>query len=195
MWGEMGSGFEDIMVSSFGRVFEDGFARTAQNMLLGFSQMVFEMQLRAEAARISEKLFGAPGEGGRGGGWLGKIFGWVFGAAAGSVGGSIGGAGVVSTAGGYMIPGFGSGDAWVPSRQGGGPMSKWMPYRVHRDEVIVPMQDSYVLNREQSGRIGRGVTNIFQINLPGRSVDAYTERRSQREVAEGIIGLIRARVR
>lgn len=189
-WSDAASGFEEIMGSAFTNVFEDGFAKSAGNMLVSFAQLIQQMAMRAAAARITDALFGSGSteEGGKRGGFLGTLLGWGISA----VGSALGGAAMKGSigAGGWTGPGSVSvgggglmGVSGLIPRAGGGDVIAGRPYMVGEEspELFVPRQSGRIFNQQQMGGMG-GVTvvNHFHVAAPGGMVPKQTQAQMAR---------------
>lgn len=73
-WKEMSDGFQSSFMSALSST-EGGVKGMLSRMGLGFAQTVEQMVLKAEAAKIAEKLFGDTSDDKNTGGWLGKLLG------------------------------------------------------------------------------------------------------------------------
>ncbi|HYG09083.1 MAG TPA: tape measure protein [Pyrinomonadaceae bacterium] len=130
---------------------------------------------------------------------LSNIFGKFFTTFASNLfGGAVSGA--ATQGGSFAGSGMGSTTVFGGSRDVGGPMDAGKIYKVHRDEFIVPLQDSYAYNPQQSRQMARqaqGGPPVININIvqPPIPAPSFTYRRSQREGAELLAGAISNRLR
>jgi hypothetical protein len=70
----------------------------------------------------------------------------------------------------------------------GGPVYAGLPYDVHRDETIVPMQNGMVYNKQQQQQMG-GQT-IINISLPPLPPGSYKAPASQRQLANQVLAAL-----
>lgn len=159
---------------TFSRALYDGISggakRGLQSLALGFLDMIQQVILGKLKNALADALTGSATSG-----VLGKILGFGLSAVAGGVGGSIGAGG-------------GSSFAGAAARASGGPVLAGLPYKVHRDEVIMPMQNGMVFNKGQQ----QGVTNIYNIQLPPAAKGSYQSPASQRELGNKLLGMIQS---
>ncbi|MGH9943625.1 MAG: transglycosylase SLT domain-containing protein, partial [Pyrinomonadaceae bacterium] len=187
-WGELRAGFEGAFVNAFGNV-EQGFGRMGPNLLIGFAQLLQQMALQATAARIGEAIFGTAASGGAG--WKGGFLGWLLKA----VGIVAGGAAAGSGGGTSFSSPFSPYNAATPGLAGGGyaPSGSMAWVGEKGPELVRFGDDARVFSHQDSRRMmagarGGGTYNdnrTYHIALPPqRGSDGYTQRRSQRELAE-----------
>lgn len=175
-WIELRQGFESVFTDAFSSI-EGGFKGMTGRFLIGFSTMLQQMALQALAANLGKMIFGnMDAQGGGSGGWLQKIFGVVIGA----LGGGIGGGGSL----GQSVGGGGL--------QHGGPARAGMLYETHglgKREWFIPSTNGQVVTREQM----QGNTTVINFNYTPRAADNYVQKKSQREIWDGITGYARMR--
>lgn len=180
---DLGQDLTGIFAQSIGDGFEQGAKRGLVSLAQGLLDIVQNVFLKRLAEGLGSLLSGAA-SGGGGGFWSG-LFKAVIGAA---VGGAAGG--IVNLGGGSTFTPGGTGTIRpriVGGRASGGPISAGNIYRVHKDEVIMPLRDSMVYNKSQQGT---QVVNNYTINLPPSPKGGYTSPKSQRELGDKLLAML-----
>lgn len=175
---DLGQDLTSIFARSVGDGFEQGAKRGLASLALGLLDIVQNVFLKKLAEGLGD-IFSDMATGG-GGGWLQKILGFAIGAVAGGV--SLGGGSSFTPGGtGSVRPRI------VGSRATGGPISAGNVYQVHRDELIMPIQDSMVYNKSQQG--GQ-VVNNYSIVMPPTPRGGYASPQSKRQMAEHLLAAL-----
>ncbi|MEK6281881.1 MAG: hypothetical protein AABN95_16125 [Acidobacteriota bacterium] len=172
---EQMEGLASDLMGIFDRALYDGISgggmRGLQSLTLGFLDMIQQVILGNLKKALAEALTtGASG----GSGWLSKILGALVG-----VGLSAAGGGGAHGAGHALGLGFASG-GFVPGTDRG---LDSVPAMLRPGELV--------LNKQQQGRLGGTTVNNFNITVP-RTHQTTRQRRTQRELAETIAGLLTA---
>lgn len=174
----LGQDLTSIFAQSIGDGFEQGAKRGLVTLAQGLLDIVQNIFLKKLAEGLGNILTNATSGGG------GSIWEKILNFGVGVFGGS------VNLGGGSSYTPGGTGATrprTVGSRASGGPISAGMAYQVHKDEVIMPMQDSMVYNK---GRMGGEVHNHYNINLPPSPKGGYTSPKSQRELGDKLLAML-----
>lgn len=183
------------LTSVFSRAVGDGFERGAkrglQSLALGLLDIVQNVFLAKLAEGLANILTNvASGSGGGGGFWGGLLKSLLGAAVGGAVGGAVGN--MVDLGGGSTYTPGGTGTTRprlvgprIDNRAMGGPVLAGLPYRVHKDELIVPTQNGMVFNKGQQGTV---INNYIQ--LPQTPKGTYSSPSSQRELANKLVAAL-----